>query len=183
MDEKRFIKTFANQNEYEEQKNTLMQTPCVVKVGDDIIYHVPSVDVTIGQYRKATFFCDYPVTIPQEVRAYVSTYIEPNGRVNLRQLTDTIPAHTGVYLELKEEYEPCTVKFFYKATQMSDITGNIFYGTVVDTYIEGPAYILTARNGVVKFYPVGLAYDANGNPGTTHFLNKAYKVYMKNVEW
>ena len=180
MDEKRFIKTFANQNEYEEQKNTLMQTPCVVKVGDDIIYHVPSVDVTIGQYKKATFFCDYPVSIPKEVKAFISTSVE-NDKINLTQIYDSIPAYTGVYLELDDETEPGVFTFYYSADKanMSNIEGNLFHGTTEPTYIEGPAYMLGQKNGIVKFYLVTLKYDANGNPGTTHFKNNAYKVYMK----
>ena len=181
MNEKRFLKTFANQNEYEEQKNTLMEIPCAVRVGDDIIYHVPSVDVTVNQYKKATFFCDYPVSIPKGVNAFISTNVEDNGHIELTQIYDSIPAHTGVYLELDDDVEPGIFTFYYSANHanMSNITGNLFKGTTETAYIEGPAFMLGAKNGIVKFYSVTLKYDADGNPGTTHFKNNPYKVYLK----
>jgi hypothetical protein len=58
------------------------------------------------------------------------------------------------------------------------VEGNLLQGEPYKTYVEGDAYVLSAPNGEVGLYKATLNKDAEGNEGTTHFLNNAFKAYL-----
>ena len=182
MENKRYLKHFISQEEYESQKDEVLGRPSVALVDDNVKYDIPSINLTIGTYGVTTFYYDYPVSIPQGVSAYIIDGIQENdGKIKTsgKEIYGSIPPHTGVILGLKDGIEPTTFKMLYNPNNLADVSGNLLKGTVDETCIEGPAYILSVVDGVIGFYRVKLNYDANGNEGNTHFLNKAYKVYLK----
>ena len=65
------------------------------------------------------------------------------------------------------------------ATEFANVEGNLMNGSVEDTYVEGTAYVLANDSELgVGMYMAELNKDAEGNEGTTHFLNNAGKAYL-----
>ena len=131
-------------------------------------------NVTVSSAEWATMYLGYAVYVPENVNVYAVTGAE-NGYVNKSQLKGVIPANTGVLLENAGTYT------FKKAiaTEFANVEGNLMKGSVEDTYVEGTAYVLANDSKLgVGMYKAELNKDAEGNVGTTHFLNNAGKAYM-----
>ena len=129
--------------------------------------------VTVSEAGWATMYLGYQAYIPEGVNVYAVTGVE-NGWVTKSQLEGVIPANTGVLLENAGEFT-----FKRAAKDVNALEGNLMNGSVEDTYVEGTAYVLAkhAETGV-GMYKAELNKDAEGNEGTTHFLNNAGKAYM-----
>ena len=131
--------------------------------------------VTVSEVAKwATMYLGYAVYVPENVNVYAVTGVE-NGYVTKSQLEGVIPANTGVLLENAGTYT------FKKAiaTEFANVEGNLMKGSVEDTYVEGTAYVLANHTEAgVGMYKAELNKDAEGNEGTTHFLNNAGKAYL-----
>ena len=131
--------------------------------------------VTVSEVAEwATMFLGYAVYVPEGVNVYAVTGVE-NGYVTKSQLEGVIPANTGVLLNNAGTYT------FKKAiaTELANVEGNLMKGSVEDTYVEGTAYVLANHTEAgVGLYKAVLNKDAEGNEGTTHFLNNAGKAYL-----
>jgi hypothetical protein len=131
-------------------------------------------NVTVSSTKWATMYLGYAVYVPENVNVYAVTGAE-NGYVTKSQLEGVIPANTGVLLENAGTYT------FKKAiaTEFANVEGNLMKGSVEDTYVEGTAYVLANDSELgVGMYMAELNKDAEGNEGTTHFLNNAGKAYL-----
>ena len=131
-------------------------------------------NVTVSAVNWATMYLGYAVYVPENVNVYAITGAE-NGYVTKSQLEGVIPANTGVLLENAGTYT------FKKAiaTEFANVEGNLMNGSVEDTYVEGTAYVLANDSELgVGMYKAELNKDAEGNEGTTHFLNNAGKAYL-----
>ena len=137
---------------------------------------------SISSAGYSTLCLNYAVKIPFGIIAYTACEVIP-GWIRMMKITDgIIPANTPVIIE----GNPGTFVFEY-----TDETGNAenncngfeFLGTLYDTYIEKEEnyryYVLSVVKGEIGMYQTLLNKDANGNAGTTHFLNNANKVYLK----
>ena len=124
-----------------------------------------SYGVNITSAGFATFYASKAVTIPEGVKAY---YIAEGGvgtdAVELTEITNTIPANTGVILEGKEG-----LYNFAITEDIAPIENNQLLGTVVATLVDGPAYVLS------NAYGIGL-YNAKLTDGK--FFNNGYKAYL-----
>ena len=146
-----------------------------------------SFHLTIGEAGYATLYLGCAVTVPAAVKAFPVT-VDGEWAVFGDALT-TIPANTGVIIagETGEAAAAGTYKFNYTAP-VAAIEGNQLHGSTIDSYKEGPAYVLgyinVAEEGEeerneVGFYTATLNRDENGNAtGTTHFKNNANKAYL-----
>ena len=121
----------------------------------------------------ATMYLGYQAYIPEGVNVYAVTGVE-NGWVTKSQLKGVIPANTGVLLENAGNFT-----FKRAAKDVNALEGNLLNGSVENTYVEGTAYVLANHTEAgLGFYKAELNKDAEGNEGTTHFLNNAGKAYM-----
>ena len=129
-------------------------------------------DVTVSDAKWATMYLGYAVYVPEGVNVYAVTGVE-NGYVTKSQIEGVIPANTGVLLENAGEYT-----FVKAAKDVAAIEGNLMNGSVENVYVEGEAYVLANGKNGVGMYLAELNKDAEGNKGTTHFLNNAGKAYL-----
>ena len=137
----------------------------------DAAYANYSVDVVIGSAGYASFYTPVALALPEGLEAYAVESVQDN--MAKMEAKDDIAASQGTILKGESGTYTLTIG---KAT--SDWSANMLRGTATDTYIEGSAYVLSLQNGVVGFYKAMLNKDANGNAGTTHFLNNAGKAYL-----
>ena len=129
--------------------------------------------VTVSEAGWATMYLGYQAYIPEGVNVYAVTGAE-NGYVTKSQLEGVIPANTGVLLENAGEFT-----FKRAAKDVNALEGNLMKGSVENTYVEGTAYVLANDSELgVGMYKADLNKDAEGNEGTTHFLNNAGKAYL-----
>lgn len=123
----------------------------------------------VGQAGYASLYIDKAVKIPEGVEVYVANNIE-NDFVYLQELTEVIPANTGVVIKATEG----CYDFELTETTETTIVGNLFKGTAVDTWITPTkgtvAFVLSSVDGEVGMY---LAKLTDGR-----FLNNANKAYL-----
>ena len=137
---------------------------------------------SISSAGYSTLCLNYAVKIPFGIIAYTASEVIP-GWIRMKEITDgIIPANTPVIVE----GNPGTFIFHYTdeaGTAVNNCNGFEFLGTLYDTYIEKEEnyryYVLSVVKGEIGMYQTLLNKDANGNAGTTHFLNNANKVYLK----
>ena len=146
-----------------------------------------SFDLTIGEAGYATLYLGCAVTVPAGVKAFPVT-VDGEWAVFGEPLT-TIPANTGVIIagNTGEAAAAGTYRFNYTAP-VAAIEGNQLQGSTIDSYKEGPAYVLGYINvagegeeerNEVGFYTATLNRDKDGNAtGTTYFKNNANKAYL-----
>ena len=135
-------------------------------------------DVTVTVSEEAGWATKYfaeSVHVPAGVNAYIITGAA-DGYVTKEQIVEgeVIPANTGILLENAGEHSFAkTVSYNYT------LAGNLLNGSVENTYVEGEAYVLANHSEAgIGFYKAELNKDAEGNVGTTHFLNNAGKAYL-----
>ena len=141
-----------------------------------------SFKVEVSDLGYATLYS--PISVKQTT--YIGGDIEPSvevysiseepasGYVTLSSMEGGIPANQGAILKNAGTY------YF---TQDNNVSGdawsdNLLDGSVVDTYVAGPAYVLANGANGVGLYKAELNKDANGATGTTHFKNNAGKAYL-----
>ena len=133
-------------------------------------YIVPAtnIDVVVNEY--ASIYLPFAVKV-EGAQAYA---IESTNatRAFLTEKAD-IPAGQGAILAGNGS---ATLNIVADAS--SDWTNNKLNGSNVNTYVEGLAYVLSNQEGVVALYKADLNKNANGETGTTHFLNNANKAYL-----
>ncbi|MBR3855805.1 MAG: hypothetical protein IKM65_06580 [Bacteroidaceae bacterium] len=131
---------------------------------------VNSLPVVVTSAGYATLYAPVALTIPTGVEAYYATSVEGDA-VQLKQITTTIPANTGVILKAN-----AGTYNFAIAASVPAIDGNILDGTIAREIITkegtGSYYVL----GVVD-EKVGMYNPVNGADATT-FINAGHKAYM-----
>ena len=133
------------------------------------------VTVNVSEAGWATKYFAESVHVPAGVNAYIITGAA-DGYVTKEQIAEgeVIPANTGILLENAGEH-----KFAKTVTYNYTLADNLMRGSVEDTYVEGTAYVLANDSELgVGMYKAKLNKDADGNEGTTHFLNNAGKAYL-----
>ena len=129
-------------------------------------------DVTVTAADYATLFLGHSAYIPAGVEVYAVTEVA-NGYVKMELVEGVLPANSGVILKNEGSYT-----FKTAAKDAAAIEGNLLLGTVENTYVEGLAYVLGKDGDEVGLFKAALNKDADGNVGTTHFLNNANKAYL-----
>ena len=130
------------------------------------------VNVIIGSALYTTICLPFDVTLPAGVEAYAITSTN-SDYATLTAKTD-IPANNGAILKATTDGTyPLNI-----ATASADWTGNLLRGTTKNTYVADAAYVLSNGTNGVALYSADLNKDANGNAGSTHFLNNANKAYL-----
>ena len=139
-------------------------------------YVIPAeeLDLTIGATGYATAYLPFDVTLPEGLMAYAVT--DANNTTATLKSQTSIPANKGAILKGTEN---TTYKVsIATASASDDWTGNKLLGTNVDTYVAGPAYVLSSVGDMVGLYKAILNKDANGAEGSTYFKNNANKAYL-----
>ena len=150
----------------------------IVEVADPT---TASFDLTIGAAGYSTLYLGCDVTIPEGVEAYVVSEIK-DTYVNMTAVTGAIPANEAVILK-KAEGQPteATSYSFNYATSANAVEANLLNGTTINTYVAGPAYVLSKpADSEVGLYKAAMNVDATGaaTGELTHFLNNANKAYL-----
>ena len=126
-------------------------------------------DLTVSAAGYATLYLDYNAIIPQGVEVYTASAVDGN-RLMMQEVTGTLPANTGVIARAEQG----TYTFVESTETVGAIEGNLFRGSVEDTYItpakEAKYYVLSMKDGVVGMYEDALS-------GGT-FKNNAHKAYL-----
>lgn len=124
------------------------------------IYH------TVSAAGYSTLFLNFVAEIPSTAEVYTVTAAS-NGFVVLTQLTNAIPAQTGVILKNAGEH------LFVSTTKQPTAEGNLLQGSLADTTIDDANYdyyiLANGDNGV------GLYRDAFSGG---EFVNNAGKAYL-----
>ena len=130
----------------------------------------------------ATLYLGYKAEIPSTVKAYIVESTNSTHAV-LKEVEGIVAANTGLILEGEGEH-------LFNITSESttaDVKGNLLKGTVTSKPVEGEAYVLANINVAeegqpakmeIGMYKAELNKNADGNDGTTHFLNNANKAYL-----
>lgn len=114
----------------------------------------------------STLYAPMAIKIPAGIEAYVVT-VAKNGYAILEQVLNVIPANTAVVLK------GGSIEVSTENTYIGDVDpiyNNLLKGTVSDTWIEEPAYILSVVDGVYGFYKAKMT---DGK-----FLSKSNKAYL-----
>lgn len=128
-------------------------------------------EVEVGTAGYATLYLGQATYIPEGVEVYSVTAVA-NGYATLTAVEGVLPANTGVILKNAGTYT------FKTAGATGSAEGNLLSGSVENTYVAGPAYVLANGTNGVGLYKAILNKDAEGAVGTTHFLNNANKAYL-----
>ena len=186
-----FTKAFADQLALEGLTEGLainIDTPLTVTLPGSSVYVFDGVDgatesadvapivVEVGAYEIATFCAEHATAIPDGVKAYVA-YERPEipgekdamGVLVMEELSDVIPANTGVVLRAKKG----TYNFNYTTNTATNVTGNLLHGyagraeyEVVVKPADAVNYVLTVMDDLAAFYRKDNHFKV--------FRNKAY---------
>lgn len=129
------------------------------------------VSVAIGEAGYSTVYLPFAVTLPAEVEAYAVESVG-GSYATLSEAKTTIPANTGAILKATAS------TYTLNAGEAEEWSDNLLEGSSVNTYVEGPAYVLSKVDDVVGMYKALLNKNEAGESGTTHFLNNAGKAYL-----
>ena len=135
-----------------------------------VILPAEELEVTVSAAGYASIYLPFDVTLPEGLTAY-SVKSTNKSYVSLTEQTD-IPAKNGAIIA----GEGTHTLNIAKAT--SDWDGNKLLGSNVNTFIQGPAYVLGMKEDGVGLYMAELNKNETGGTGNTHFLNNANKAYL-----
>lgn len=150
---------------------------------DDIIYSFGYSNISISKYGVASYYTDKPIYVnPNDnLKFYICEQgcLNSQGKIDLTEIYDgeIIPPNTGLFIKgTQGNYK--LLHIYNKKRKYFDVSKNILRGSIEPEYIQGPGYVLAVVNGIAELHAVALNKDANGNAGTTHFLNNPYKCYL-----
>ena len=126
--------------------------------------------LNMSQYGYAGFYSAYPVQIPAGLQAYyvkqddVTTGTAENpGTAHLTEITDVIPANTGVILYGAQG----TYALKYDADGGTEVSDNMLAGSPYLCYKQGEEgtkyYLFGVKNENVGLYVAWLEYNADGS--------------------
>ena len=122
----------------------------------------------------STFYAPYATVLPEGYTAHKATKVN-TGTVSLEEVGNEIPANTGVFVTGPANEK---VVLSLSTSNPASLSGNLLYGSAVDTYVPGEAYVLANGANGVGLYKATLNKDANGANGESHFKNNAGKAYL-----
>lgn len=142
--------------------------------------------LTIGEYCHAGLYLNYPVAIPEGVKAYIidgsdiEVDSEGTGTLTLNKLKGKVlPARTAVILDAPS----ATYSFYYTDEDAADdVSGNRLYGSPYLVYKEAADnhkyYVFGQKKGEVGLYKNSVKYDASGKEvdAATHYKVSANKI-------
>ena len=126
--------------------------------------------LTVSPAGYATLYLDYAVAIPENVEVYIAKTVQ-GDRLMMTQMTDVLPAYTGVIVRAPEG----TYRFVMSDETPADVEGNLLEGTTSEESIVADPdykyYVLSMMDDVVGMYLAKI--KDNGT-----FLNNANKAYL-----
>lgn len=129
--------------------------------------------LAVGDSEWSTLVLGYNAEIPSEVNAYVVENVT-SGWATLLKVEGVLSANTPIIVNAsKDNYE-----FAYSGNAATVEDNGNLGGSLVNTYVAGPAYVLANGTNGVGLYKATLNKDAEGADGSTHFLNNAFKAYL-----
>ena len=131
------------------------------------IEEVTSLPVTITAAKYATFYAPVAVEVADGVTAYSAAVDAANNRVELTEISDVIPANTGVVL-----YSETADTYNFTITENVEAIASDLRGSVATTYYTeaGTYYALGLVDDEVGFYR-----DEFKN---NRFQNNSHKAYL-----
>ena len=144
---------------------------------DGCLLSFPAVtyEVTVGTAGYASLYTPIAGTLTGTARMITSEDIQ-DGYVTFgdveTNVSTPIPANQGAIVIGEGTYT------FTAGDVTADWSANLLKGSAVNTYVEGEAYVLSAPDNKVGLYKATLNKNADGETGTTHFLNNAGKAYL-----
>ena len=150
--------------------------------------------LNISQYEHAGLYLNYPVSIPDDVKAYyldgskISINDEGVGTLNLTEIEDeVIPARTAVILYAPHGNQTVGYDFVYAAAPNYKYEDNLFTGSSYQTYREAVEnhyyYVFGQNKGEIGLYKNGVKYKYNDEgaieevtEGATHYKMSANKI-------
>lgn len=132
-----------------------------------------SYNLSIGNTGWATIYLDFNATIPSGVNVYGVTANAEGTKAQLTEVSDVIAANKG-YLVKGE----ATSYTFVQSNAEASTVGTDMLGSVTDSYVPGPAYVLSEGASGVGFYKALLNKNETGGTGESHFKNNANKAYL-----
>ena len=123
--------------------------------------------LNVSSVGWATLYLGYPAEIPNGIQAYlVKEGGIKDGYVSLESVSGVLPAYTGIIVNAQQN----SYTFNCSLSETAVVDGNLLQGTVKDLYINGDAYVLSAKSGI-GLYKADLNNEGN-------FLNNANKAYL-----
>ena len=154
--------------------------------------------LSMSTWGNASFYSAYPVSIPNELKAYylqgdeaLDLDANSEGTAKLTEITGVIPAGTGVIL--RGAQGSYTLPLAADAWTNEAPADNLLKGSPYKCFKPGVAgtsyYVFGVKNGNVGLYKAYLEYDANGTQGENNvfndtdnggfFLVEANRIYME----
>lgn len=122
-----------------------------------------------SENKWATLYLPYAVTIPDGVKAYIiekeGIDIE-NSKIELTEVSGTIPARTAVILNTNENAQG--EEFTFALAEDVPAVNNLLCGTILHTFIDTEGYVLGKVDGKIGLYR-GVSRS---------FYNNANKAYL-----
>lgn len=103
----------------------------------DKAYLKSTYDLSVSSVGWASLYFNIPLAIPSGVKAYYASSID-GTTVTLTEITDAIPANTGVIIQASEG-----LVNFPTAVSAAPISGNLFAGVTAETANPGNVYVLS----------------------------------------
>lgn len=139
--------------------------------GNKLHFPKATYTVTVGATGYATLYTPIAGTFAGGVKTYAIESASGNS-ATLKEKTG-VAANQGAIVEA----DPGTYTFTAGAVE-SDWTNNKLWGSAVNTYVAGEAYVLALVDSEAVLALADLNKDEAGATGTTHFLNNAGKAYL-----
>ena len=103
----------------------------------------------------ATLCLGFDATIPSNVEVYAVTGVKENNWLEMTQITDVLPANTGVLVKAAQgNYD------FAYTTESATINGNKLAGALYNKSVSAEAYVLANGANGIGLYPVQTSNDA-----------------------
>ena len=136
-------------------------------------------ELEVDEYKYMTLFLNYAVIVPSGAKAYAVSAVE-NSQLILTEVEGIIPMNTPVIIEAEQgDY-----RFVYTDPIGTYEGENLLKGSWLDSYVAPAAgtdaYVMTlSASGEAVMGKAMLNVNANGEAGTTHFMNRANKAYLE----
>ena len=137
-------------------------------------------ELEVDEYKYMTLFLNYAVIVPSGAKAYAVSAVE-NSQLVLTEVEEgIIPMNTPVIIEAEQgDY-----RFVYTDPIGTYEGENLLKGSWLDSYVAPAAgtdaYVMTlSASGEAVMGKAMLNVNANGEAGTTHFMNRANKAYLE----
>ena len=135
-------------------------------------------------HHWGTLYLPYAVEVPENLTAYYATATAvdvANKVIELTEVENVIPAYTAVLINRADDGATETFSFNYTTEKGNTVTGDVFEGRIMETYVGDANYnyylLLNASKGEA-FYWVAKEYNQTGAVGNTHIRCEANKGFL-----